>query len=104
MAQSSICESELEYTQLGNIRASTYKRTVENQDLRRRQIKYKSEERRREPSFFTKEYMDNRYINDRVEVELKDFKAEIEKKFEGSKLRGFKFPRIVPPVTTRPNR
>jgi hypothetical protein len=30
VAQSSICESDLEYTQLGNIRASTYKRTVEN--------------------------------------------------------------------------
>jgi hypothetical protein len=46
--------------------------------------------------------MDNRYINDRVEVELKEFKAEIEKKFEGSKLRDFKFPRMVP--VTRPNR
>jgi hypothetical protein len=50
--------------------------------------------------------MDNRYINDRVEVELKDFKSEIEKKYEGSKLRDFKFPRI--PIkaasTTRPNR
>lgn len=51
--------------------------------------------------------MDNRYINDRVEVELKEFKAEIEKKFEGSKLREFKFPRIVSKSavsTTRPNR
>ena len=51
--------------------------------------------------------MDNRYINDRVEVELKEFKAEIEKKFEGSKLREFKFPRIVTKSavsTTRPNR
>jgi hypothetical protein len=50
--------------------------------------------------------MDNRYINDRVEVELKDFKAEIEKKFDGSKLRDFKFPRIVKKTaaTTRPNR
>lgn len=55
-------------------------------------MKYKSEERKREPSFFTKEYMDNRYVNDRVEMELKDFKAEIEKKFEGSKLRDFKYP------------
>ena len=55
---------------------------------------------------FIKEYMDNLYINDRVEVELKDFKSEIEKKYEGSKLRDFKFPRI--PIksasTTRPNR
>jgi len=51
--------------------------------------------------------MDNRYTNDRVEVELKEFKAEIEKKFEGSKLREFKFPRIVAKSavsTTRPNR
>jgi|LauGreDrversion4_2_1035121.scaffolds.fasta_scaffold2605628_2 hypothetical protein len=29
-AQSSICESDLEYTQIGNIRASTYKRNTEN--------------------------------------------------------------------------
>ena len=39
--------------------------------------------------------MENRYINDRVEIELKDFKAEIEKKFEGSKLKEFNFPLIV---------
>jgi hypothetical protein len=39
--------------------------------------------------------MENRYINDRVEIELKDFKAEIEKKFEESKLKEFKFPLIV---------
>ena len=38
--------------------------------------------------------MDNRYINDRVEMELKDFKAEIEKKYEQSKLKDFGFPRI----------
>jgi hypothetical protein len=51
--------------------------------------------------------MDNRYVNDRVEMELKDFKAEIEKKFEGSKLRDFKYPRIVIKAassTSRPNR
>jgi hypothetical protein len=81
---------------------------VENQEARKRLMKYKSEERKREPSFFTKEYMDNRYVNDRVEMELKDFKAEIEKKFEGSKLRDFKYPRIVvvkpAASTTRPNR
>jgi hypothetical protein len=29
-AQSSICESDLEFTQIGNIRASTYKRNTEN--------------------------------------------------------------------------
>jgi hypothetical protein len=68
-------------------------------------MKYKSEERRKEPSFFTQEYMKNRYVNDRVEMELKDFKAEIEKKFEGSKLRQFKFPLLkVKPATSRPNR
>jgi hypothetical protein len=37
-------------------------------------------------------------VNDRVEMELKDFKMEIENKFEGSKLRSFKFPRL--PVLT----
>lgn len=60
--------------------------------------KGKSEERKKEPSFFTQEYMKNRYVNDRVEMELKEFKMEIEKKFEGSKLRSFKFPRL--PVLT----
>jgi|Wag4MinimDraft_6_1082665.scaffolds.fasta_scaffold540278_1 hypothetical protein len=33
-AQSSICESDLEYTNIGNIRASTYKRTQETQAAR----------------------------------------------------------------------
>jgi hypothetical protein len=42
-------------------------------------------------------------------MELKDFKAEIEKKFEESKLRDFKYPRIIvhkpsASSTTRPNR
>ena len=41
--------------------------------------------------------MNNRYINDRVEMELKDFKSEIEKKFEDSKLRDFSFPLLVIP-------
>lgn len=84
-AQSSICESDLEFTNQGNIRASTYKRTEENQAIRllkKRQKKYRSEERKPEPSFFTQEYMEKRYVNDRVELELQEFKAEIEKKFE----------------------
>lgn len=95
--QSSICESDLEFTNQGNIRASTYKRTEENQAVRmlkKKQKKHRSEERKKEPSFFTQEYMERRYVNDRVELELQEFKAEIEKKFETSKLRDFKFPRI----------
>jgi hypothetical protein len=32
--QSSLCESDLEYTNQGNIRASTYKRNEENQAIR----------------------------------------------------------------------
>ena len=42
--------------------------------------------------------MERRYVNDRVEMELQEFKAEIEKKFEGSKLRDFKYPRVQPPT------
>jgi hypothetical protein len=49
--------------------------------------------------------MDNRYINDRVEVELKDFKDEIEKKYAASLLKTFKFPRLaIKSTTNRPNR
>lgn len=54
--QSSICESDLEFTNQGNIRASTYKRTEENQAVRmlkKKQKKHRSEERKKEPSFFT---------------------------------------------------
>lgn len=41
--------------------------------------------------------MENRYVNDRVEMELKDFKIEIEKKFEVSKLKDFFFPKLPEP-------
>jgi hypothetical protein len=80
---------------MGNIRASTYKRNQENQETRKQLIQmkkkgqFRSEERKKEASFFTNEYMDNRYVNDRVEMELKDFKIEIEKKYSDSKLRDF---------------
>jgi hypothetical protein len=78
IAESSVHESELEFTQGGNVRASTYKRNAETQARKRQH--YKSEERITE-SFFSKDYLDNRYVNDRVEMELSDFKKEIEKKF-----------------------
>lgn len=60
--------------------------------MKRQRKQHKSEERKREPSFFTREYMQNRYVNDRVEMELQDFKVEIEKKFNDSLLKDFKFP------------
>jgi hypothetical protein len=41
-----------------------------------------------------KQFYKNRYQNDRVEVELVEFKEEIEKKFKISKCRNFQFPRI----------
>jgi hypothetical protein len=88
--ESSVHESELEYTHGGNIRASTYKRTPDTQARKR----YKSEERKPE-NFFTKEYLDGRYVNDRVEMELCDFKKEIEKKFNVSGLKDYKFNRVV---------
>lgn len=37
---------------------------------------------------------EDRYINDRMEKELKAYKVEIEKRFQKSKLNEFKFPRI----------
>ena len=91
MAESSVLESELEFTQEGNIRASTYKRTPDTQARKR----YKSEERNPE-KFFSKEYLEGRYVNDRVEMELCDFKKEIEKKFNGSALKDYKFNRLAP--------
>lgn len=44
-------------------------------------------------SLSKKEAYDLRYVNDRVEVELAEFKEEIEKKFKISKCRNFIFPR-----------
>lgn len=38
-----------------------------------------------------------RYINQKIEQELVDFKKEIEEKFAKSKLRAFKFPLKKPP-------
>ena len=61
-------ESELEYNPDGNIRASTYKRTADSVALR-----FISEQRKAD-SFFSKDYLENRYVNDRVEMELSEFK------------------------------
>lgn len=44
-------------------------------------------------NFFTRDYLDNRYVNDRVEMELNEFKMEIEDKFQSSELRGYTFMR-----------
>jgi hypothetical protein len=40
------------------------------------------------------------YFNEKVEVELKDFKSEIERKYEQSKLKDFQFPRLEAPART----
>lgn len=42
-----------------------------------------------------KQLYKNRYTNDRVEVELVEFKEEIEKKFKISKCKNYQFPRIT---------
>lgn len=52
IAQSSVMESELEYNNDGNIRASTYKRNAEAIKNRKDIKHYKSEERKYE-KFFT---------------------------------------------------
>ncbi len=75
--QPSIMESELEFTQAGNIRACTYKRNAES---KANLLHYKSEERKPE-KFFNQEYLEKRYVNDRVEMELEAFKKEIYNKF-----------------------
>jgi len=36
--------------------------------------------------------MSDRYVNPKIELELVDFKKEIEEKFAKSKLRSFNFP------------
>lgn len=112
IAQSSVMESELEFTGNGNVRASTYKRNEETEKHRaqkRKQLKYfKSEERTQRTTafggnnFFTKDYLDNRYVNDRVEMELNDFKKEIEEKYESSGLRDYKFIRKQSPKKAAP--
>lgn len=50
--------------------------------LEKKKFHHKSEERKKEKSFFTESYLEHLYFNDKVELELKDFKAEIHKKFE----------------------
>jgi hypothetical protein len=74
------------------IRASTYKRNAQTQQKKLHQH-YKSEERKAD-KFFTQEYLEHRYVNDRVEMELEDFKKEIEHKFAKSGLRGYAFIRV----------
>lgn len=44
-------------------------------------------------SLSKKEAYNLRYVNERVEIELEEFKEEIEKKFKISKVRNFIFPR-----------
>jgi hypothetical protein len=83
--ESSICESELEFTIHGNIRACAYKRDEENQKVRDDTKRYKSEERK-PTEYFTHDYLQGRYMNDRVEMELEEFKKEIKRKFNSSLL------------------
>ena len=41
----------------------------------------------------SKDQFKERYINEKVEQELIEFKQEIEKKFQSSRMRDFNFPR-----------
>lgn len=45
-----------------------------------------------------------RYVNKKIEIELVEFKKEIEEKFAKSKIKQFKFPLVASPrVTKLPN-
>jgi hypothetical protein len=83
-------ESEIEFSHCGNIRASTYKRNMDS-EAKKKTVHYKSEERKTEGTFFSAEYLDNRYLNDRVEMELEEFKKEIESKFKISDMKNYQF-------------
>jgi hypothetical protein len=48
----------------GNIRATTNRENGENRK------RYKSEERKKEKSYFSNDYLKSRYMNSRVEMEL----------------------------------
>lgn len=50
--------------------------------------------------YFTSDYLQGRYMNDRVEMELDQFKAEINKKFNLSLLKDFKYPLIEKKIIT----
>ena len=52
-------------------------------------------------SLSKKEAYSLRYVNERVEIELAEFKEEIEKKFKISKVRDFVFPRKVSETQTQ---
>jgi hypothetical protein len=88
-----MCESELEFAINGNIRACAYKRDEETQKVRSESKRYKSEERK-PTEYFTHDYLQGRYMNDRVEMELEEFKAEISRKFKESLLQTYKYPLI----------
>ena len=99
--RTSFCESEQELNDLGMIRATTYKKQFEmgpDSDSSRLNsidpgaVRYKSEEKTSK-KLFSQEYLDQRYVNPKVELELKDFMAQIEKKFKESELATFVFPR-----------
>lgn len=50
----------------------------------------------------SKEQFKDRYINEKVEEELMEFKDEINEKFQASALRSFKFPLMASPVEIKP--
>jgi hypothetical protein len=80
-----MCESELEFALNGNIRACAYKRDEENQKVRNESKRYKSEERK-PTEYFSRDYLQGRYMNDRVEMELEEFKASL--------LQAYKYPLV----------
>ena len=84
-------ESECEYASNGNIMATTFMK-VENKKKDRRCCS----EGRKAPNKVPDDLLKNRHINDRGEMELEQFKAEIERKFKESSLKAFKMPRCLP--------
>lgn len=53
----------------------------------------KSEERTK-TEYFSNEFMEKRYVNTRVEMELAEFKQDIERKFKKGEIKNFNFPRM----------
>ena len=50
-----------------------------------------------------KETYYNRFVNERVETELMEFKKEIRDKFKQSTIKNFVFPRSIPNLNSNPN-
>mmetsp|Transcript_13520 Transcript_13520/g.13254 ORF Transcript_13520/g.13254 Transcript_13520/m.13254 type:complete len:158 (+) Transcript_13520:1013-1486(+) len=95
--RTSFCESEQEYAANGKIRATTYKYGQDGEKKEENKPSLNAtflSEERKPCKYFSTEFLQHRYINERVEMELVDFQKQIEKKYAKGEILGYQFPRM----------